>query len=110
MLHKAEKVLRRGESVLIFPEGTRSADGEIGTFKEGAFRLAKDTSRPLIPVLIQGTREVVPRGGFAFNRGVNIRISVLPVQAAEGSIYELRTICRDRMKAELSRLREEDAN
>ncbi|MGM0503398.1 MAG: lysophospholipid acyltransferase family protein [Bacteroidota bacterium] len=55
MIVDGEKVLRLGCNMIIFPEGTRSKDGRLGNFKEGAFRLAYTTKRPILPVIISGT-------------------------------------------------------
>ena len=61
-LNKAKSILVNGTSVVIFPEGTRSADGQLGQFKRGAFKLAKDLNLPLLPVTINGTRKILPSG------------------------------------------------
>ncbi len=52
----------RGESIVIFPEGTRSRDGRLGEFKKGAFVLAIALGRPIVPVICRGTRRLMPRG------------------------------------------------
>ncbi len=49
MMKKSEDTLRSGSSIMIFPEGTRSPDGNIGRFKRGAFILAEKTDTPVIP-------------------------------------------------------------
>lgn len=51
--------LQRKMSVMIFPEGTRSADGEIREFKDGAFRLAIETGTPILPLAVHGTRSAL---------------------------------------------------
>ena len=53
-----------GTSVLFFPEGTRSGDGEIQPFKKGAFKFAIDLGIPILPVTINGTRKVLPKGSL----------------------------------------------
>ena len=55
MLEKSDQCLKEGISIMIFPEGTRSADGEIGFFKRGAFQLAIQDDVPILPVVIDGT-------------------------------------------------------
>lgn len=60
-LDVAEAALRGGTSILIFPEGTRSSDGTVGTFQRGAARLAARTGVPLVPVWIEGSRQSWPR-------------------------------------------------
>jgi 1-acyl-sn-glycerol-3-phosphate acyltransferase len=58
----ASYVLREGRGLCIFPEGGRSADGSVQRFKKGVGMLAVETDAALIPVLIRGTFEALPRG------------------------------------------------
>lgn len=60
-MQKASEILRRGMSMAIFPEGTRTEDGQMGKFKKGAFQLAQDLQIPLLPVTINGTFQVLSR-------------------------------------------------
>lgn len=60
-LDRAAKTIREGTSVLIFPEGTRSMDGEIHSFKKGGFVLAVDAGVPIVPIVINGSRSVMPK-------------------------------------------------
>jgi 1-acyl-sn-glycerol-3-phosphate acyltransferase len=60
-LKKAAESIRKGKSVLIFPEGTRSADGDLLSFKSGGFHLAIDAGVPIVPMAVQGTLEVMPK-------------------------------------------------
>jgi 1-acyl-sn-glycerol-3-phosphate acyltransferase len=81
MLEKSYRFLKRGISVMLFPEGTRSPDQRVGFFKRGAFQLAIQANVPILPVLINGTGEVLPKHGFIFGSGYHITIRVLdPVQ------------------------------
>lgn len=57
--------IRRGVSMVFFPEGTRSEDGRLREFKIGAFRLAVDEKVDVLPILIQGTRNMVQKKGGA---------------------------------------------
>ncbi len=61
-LKAAADVLRSGMSLLIFPEGTRSSDGTLGPLKSGAAYLAKHLERPVIPVTVEGSFTILPRG------------------------------------------------
>ncbi|MBN1158447.1 MAG: 1-acyl-sn-glycerol-3-phosphate acyltransferase [Bacteroidales bacterium] len=61
-LNDVRNKLVNGTSVVIFPEGTRSRDGQLGKFKRGAFKLAKDLELPLLPVTINGTKNILPAG------------------------------------------------
>lgn len=61
-LKEAARKIREGVSVLVFPEGTRSMDGKIIDFKKGGFVLAVDAGVPIVPIVISGTRTVMPKG------------------------------------------------
>jgi 1-acyl-sn-glycerol-3-phosphate acyltransferase len=78
MLERCRYWLRRGMSVMIFPEGTYSTDGQLLPFKRGAFLLAIEERVPLIPVMIQGTSGLVIEDGPWFNPRCAIRVSVFP--------------------------------
>jgi 1-acyl-sn-glycerol-3-phosphate acyltransferase len=56
-------LLAVGHDVIVFPEGTRSRDGQIGDFRRGAARLAAAAGAPLVPAGISGTRALLPPGG-----------------------------------------------
>lgn len=60
-LIKSKGWLEKGFSILIFPEGTRSVDGKIGPFNNGAFRLALNSGYPILPVTLVGTHYVIPK-------------------------------------------------
>ena len=60
-LKRAAKIIREGVSVIIFPEGTRSPDGRISPFKKGGFVLAVDSGVPIVPVILHGTRSIMPK-------------------------------------------------
>lgn len=59
-LHKAGKMIRGNKPVIIFPEGTRTTNGEVGEFKKGAFHLAKTAGVKILPVGIKGTFNIWP--------------------------------------------------
>lgn len=61
-IEKAAKDIRNGSSVIIFAEGTRSADGQLGAFKRGAFLLATRSQKPIVPVAIIGSSAILPSG------------------------------------------------
>ncbi len=66
-MEKARSWLTNGVSVLFFPEGTRSKDGEIQPFKPGAFKLALETGCDLLPVAISGTTDALPKHSWRFS-------------------------------------------
>ncbi|MBI4460894.1 MAG: 1-acyl-sn-glycerol-3-phosphate acyltransferase [Acidobacteria bacterium] len=65
----AAQRLRKGFSVVVFPEGTRSPTGQLQPFLSGAFRMAIQTQAPVLPVAISGTREALPPGSLFFQGG-----------------------------------------
>ncbi len=64
VLYKAAESLRDGVSLLVFPEGTRSRDGKLTRFHDGAFLLSARTGVPVVPVLIRGSGTTMPPGTF----------------------------------------------
>ena len=79
---RGKEWLAKGASVAIFPEGTRSKDGEIHNFKAGAFILAKDAGVPILPIVLDGTSTLVRKGWMINWRNVTT-IKVLPPIPAE---------------------------
>lgn len=78
MVKEAQYHLNRNTSVLIFPEGTRSTDGQIKRFKDGAFVLAKKTEYPVLPVIIDGSMEVIPKNGYTIKGKQVLKMRILP--------------------------------
>jgi 1-acyl-sn-glycerol-3-phosphate acyltransferase len=71
--------LNAGVSVLIFPEGTRSIDAKLQRFHRGAFRLAKDTGTPVLPVAVLGTHRALRKGKLPLDSvRSRIRLRVMP--------------------------------
>ena len=57
------------KSLIIYPEGTRTKDGSLGTFKKGAFRIAVDNGLPIVPLTLDGAFEAWPPGRRLFLAG-----------------------------------------
>lgn len=75
--------VRKGASVLVFPEGTRSKDGSLGSFKRGAFLLAFHSGKPIVPITIIGSNQIFPSGKFEFNP-VKVRVIIdKPIEVPE---------------------------
>ena len=72
----AAMMRERGYSFLIFPEGTRSRDGKLQRFRRGGFFLALETGAPIVPVVIRGTFELMPKGQLYARRG-KVRVEFL---------------------------------
>ena len=78
MMKDCRTAIAEGSSVLIFPEGTRSPDGQIRAFKPGAFIVAHDMKAPIVPIVISGTNSALPKYSINFHGRHNIHIRVLP--------------------------------
>ena len=75
VLAKARRQIDHGISIVVFPEGTRSSDGHLLPFKRGGFLLAVKTKMPIVPVTINGTGRILPKGDWRIERG-EIEITV----------------------------------
>jgi len=83
-IEEASGKIRAGTSVLVFPEGTRSDSGALLPFKRGAFVLVSKSAVPVVPVAIQGTRDIMKRGRYSIHPS-RVRISFgAPLEAGEG--------------------------
>ncbi len=76
-LTQAEEEMRKGSSILLFPEGTRSKTKEMRPFKEGAFLLAKRTGSGVIPIVHIGSEKTFDRGSWVLKGKAPIYIRVL---------------------------------
>jgi len=89
--------LRGGLSVMIFPEGTRSRDGALGPFRDGAFRIAVAAGARVLPVALHGTRDCVDSHGL---RRARARAEILPsIETVGRSVAQVR----DRTRTALAR-------
>jgi 1-acyl-sn-glycerol-3-phosphate acyltransferase len=97
-------------SVMIFPEGTRSRDGAMLPFKDGAFRLAIKEQVPILPIAVAGTRHAMAKGTFRFRPARAIAEVLEPVETAGHSLKDvaaLRELVRGRIDAGRRRLARE---
>jgi 1-acyl-sn-glycerol-3-phosphate acyltransferase len=78
MMAACQRWLARGVPVLMFPEGTRSEDGVVKAFKDGAFKMAVDARCPVYPIVLTGTARTLPKHGYVLEENVNARVRVLP--------------------------------
>ena len=83
MMQECLETLASGNSIMMFPEGTRSPDGHLRAFKSGAFELAKAARAPILPIVLDGTSNALPKRGFVLQGRHAIRVSVLDEIAAE---------------------------
>ncbi|MGW8314164.1 MAG: lysophospholipid acyltransferase family protein [Bacteroidales bacterium] len=110
-LSRAEEEMRKGSSILIFPEGTRSRSETMRPFKEGAFLLAKKMGSGIIPIVHTGSEKTFDRGSWVLKGKAGIHIRVLdeigPETVGQMEIRELMALVRMRMETGLAQLESE---
>jgi len=92
-----------GIGVIIFPEGTRSHDGNLQEFKRGGFVLALQAQAAVVPVGIHGSREILPANGYTLKPG-EIYMAVGKPISTEGLAVEDKNYLIDRTKKSIERL------
>ena len=102
-LEQARHWLSRGISIFVFPEGTRSHTGTFGRFQSGGFRLAIATKSPILPVVMIGTRQLLPRGSWFFRIGVIPQIHILPPIVPTGNLDQVHRLAR-KVRAEMEKV------
>jgi 1-acyl-sn-glycerol-3-phosphate acyltransferase len=102
---EAAQVMRSGMSAIVFVEGTRSRDGELRPFKKGAFVLAIAAGVPVVPVRIDGTFEMLPRGSLAIRPG-RTRVRIGEPISTIGMTYEDRDMLLGQCREEISKLKD----
>jgi 1-acyl-sn-glycerol-3-phosphate acyltransferase len=107
MVRRCNALLREGHSLFVFPEGTRSDDGELKPFFQGAFRIAARNRAPIVPMVVEGTGQILPKGRFVISpRHVLVRV-LDPIDPAsvDFNYKRLHELVRARMLDEQSRIR-----
>jgi len=110
-LSRAEEEIRKGSSILIFPEGTRSGSRQMRSFKEGAFLLARKMECGIIPIVLTGSEETFEKGSWVLKGKARIRIRVLdeipPSLVKDLELPELISMVRKQMEEGIARLEAE---
>jgi len=91
MMRQCDQAIAGGNSILMFPEGTRSASGRLRRFMPGAFQIAVRNRVPIQPIVIQGTSEALPKQGFILQGRYPISVRILdpiPPEEFEGEAPE----------------------
>jgi 1-acyl-sn-glycerol-3-phosphate acyltransferase len=101
MLSSCRHALRHRLSVMIFPEGTRSQDGGVHPFKEGAFRLAIEAGVPILPIAIGGTHRCMPKGARWLGRAHAIARVLEPIDTRGMGAADVSCL-RDRARARIA--------
>ena len=103
------RYLRQRCSVVFFPEGTRSRDGRVLPFNEGPFHLAVREQVPILPLVVEGSGNALPRNSWIFGKAQDIHLRILEPVSVDGWSMEqvpaLRDAVRQRIVDELDRLR-----
>jgi 1-acyl-sn-glycerol-3-phosphate acyltransferase len=100
--HATQLIKTKGYSYLIFPEGTRSRDGEMLSFRRGAFFLAINSQASIVPITIEGTYDLMPKGSHQAKRGrvrVNFHKAVSVKGLAEEDMPALMEDVRARIRS-----------
>ena len=90
-LKKAKEKLDAGASIILFPEGTRGVDGKLLPFKRGGFLLALKTKAPVVPVTLNGSGMILPRGDWRIRAG---EIEVIVGEPVSLGRYEIENLSR----------------
>lgn len=107
MFAECRKTLNAGVSVMIFPEGTRSPDGKIQAFKDGAFHLAIETQKPIVPLAVYGTHACRPKGSLWFGEAkavVKILETVPTAGLTQADLPKLKETVREKIAAAVAEL------
>ena len=108
-MNQAMENLKKGYSVTIFPEGTRSKGSELdlGEFKAGAFRIATKTKSPIVPVAIHGSRDIMENNG-GWMKPTHITIEILPSMSTAGltreEIKQLPNQIEEKLRDQLAKM------
>lgn len=108
MLTECRNWLSSGSSIMIFPEGTRSLDGNIGEFSDGPFKLACGANVPVVPIVVDGTFDMTKKGSVKINFASKITVKVLPPLAPAdfpGGAKAMRVETHQRMHEALAAIR-----
>ena len=108
-LLQCARLLRQGCSIVCFPEGTRSPDGQVLPFSEGPFQLAIRERVPILPLVVEGSAAALPRNTWVFGARQAVQLHVLKAVSVEGWYIERSAELRDEVRGlivdELRRLR-----
>lgn len=105
-LDRAAVKIRKGTSLLVYAEGTRSPDGRLLPFKKGGFVLAIKAGVPVVPLTLQGSRGVLPKGSLSIRPGL-IRVDIgdpidptpFDLEHKEALMQRVRAVMEERLQA-----------
>ena len=100
-LLQCARYLRQGCSVVFFPEGTRSRDGEVLPFNDGPFQLAIRERVPVLPVALDGSRDALPRNSWLFGNHLDIHLRVLQPVPVDGLEVKDAAVLREKVRQKI---------
>ena len=110
MFKQCAEHLQNGSSVVIFPEGTRSRDGQLRAFKEGAFLIALRQKTDILPIVLDGSYKALPENGFFPNKKQKFILNILPPVPYETfkdmGVRQVTELVHTMIAGELARIRE----
>jgi 1-acyl-sn-glycerol-3-phosphate acyltransferase len=112
MINLCRSWLDRGVPIMMFPEGTRSVDGNLQIFRDGPFRLAAMCGVPVVPLVVDGTHDILPKRAKRLNFRGAMRVRILPpvlVDSADGDPMRLKEEVRGLMERTLCQMRSSSA-
>jgi 1-acyl-sn-glycerol-3-phosphate acyltransferase len=112
MYENCANILKRNMPLMVFPEGTRSKDGNLGRFKDGAFKMAIDNKVSIIPVVLDGASSILPKKGFIIQGHHPVTIKVLDEITYESFNTDnpsvLKETVRNVIASELEKIRQQN--
>jgi len=107
-LRSAREKIARGISVMFFPEGTRSPDGSLLPFKKGGFFFAIETQAQVVPITLNGTWRMLPKGTWRFVGGEAEVVVAEPIDASHYRLEDRERLMNDVREAILATYRREE--
>ncbi len=102
-MRQAGEAIARGVNVWIAPEGTRSPDGRLGRFKKGGFILAQATGAPIVPLALDGSRDILEKHSLRVRAGVRVRVTFgAPIYSKGRPIDEVMSEVKDFIAAHVT--------
>ena len=101
-INEAARRMKDGVSVMIFPEGTRSKDGNIRQFKKGGFVMAINSGVPIVPIVLRGTWPIMAKSSLRINRG-DVEMEIAQPIATAGYAMETKEELMSRVRDVISK-------
>lgn len=95
------EIVKSGHSLVIFPEGTRSVDGQLGEFKPGSFKLAMKAEAQIVPVTIDGTIDIMRKGSMRIKPAL-VKLTISEPISAVGYESTESYLLREKVKAAIA--------